>query len=60
VKDLRTVQLALRLTFPFLRGAQQARDLRTSLWSWWADQKMVAMMLLGKMGEEVKRVSEDS
>ncbi len=28
------------------------------LWSWWADQKMVAMMLLGKMGEEVRRVSE--
>jgi hypothetical protein len=27
------------------------------LWSWWADQKMVAMMLLGKMGEEVKKVS---
>ena len=26
------------------------------LWSWWADQKMVAMMLAGKMGEEVKRV----
>ena len=26
------------------------------LWSWWADQKMVAMMVVGKMGEEVKRV----
>ncbi len=27
------------------------------LWSWWADQKMVAMMLAGKMGEEVKKVA---
>ena len=25
------------------------------LWSWWADQKMVAMILMGKMGEEVRR-----
>jgi hypothetical protein len=27
------------------------------LWSWWADQKMVGMMLVGKMGEEVKKVA---
>lgn len=26
------------------------------LWSWWADQKMVAMMLTGRMGEEVEKV----
>jgi hypothetical protein len=25
------------------------------LWSWWADQKMVALMLTGKMKEEVRR-----
>jgi hypothetical protein len=25
------------------------------LWSWWADQKMVALMLTGKMGDEVRR-----
>jgi hypothetical protein len=25
------------------------------LWSWWADQKMVALMLGGKMAEEVRR-----
>jgi hypothetical protein len=25
------------------------------LWSWFADQKMVAMMLSGKMGAEVRR-----
>jgi hypothetical protein len=25
------------------------------LWSWWADQKMVALMLSGKMTEEVRR-----
>jgi len=29
------------------------------LWSWWADQKMVAMMLAGKMGEEVKRAMNE-
>jgi hypothetical protein len=29
------------------------------LWSWLADQKMVAMVLTGKMNEEVKRCSED-
>ena len=28
------------------------------LWSWWADQKMVAMMLIGKMSQEVQRASE--
>jgi hypothetical protein len=25
------------------------------LWSWWADQKMVALMLTGRMREEVRR-----
>jgi hypothetical protein len=25
------------------------------LWSWWADQRMVALMLAGKMSDEVKR-----
>jgi len=25
------------------------------LWSWWADLKMVALMLTGKMSEEVRR-----
>ena len=25
------------------------------LWSWWADQKMVALMLAGKMNDEVQR-----
>jgi hypothetical protein len=32
------------------------------LWSWWADQKMVGMMMMGKMGEEVRKcrtASED-
>lgn len=29
------------------------------LWSWWADQKMVAMMIVGKMGEEVMRARAD-
>src|ERR1700688_4033788 len=27
------------------------------LWSWWADQKMVGMMLVGKMGEEVQKAA---
>ena len=25
------------------------------LWSWWADQRMVFLMLIGKMGDEVRR-----
>ncbi len=29
------------------------------LWSWLADQKMVAMVLTGKMNEELKRCSEN-
>jgi hypothetical protein len=29
-------------------------------YSWWADQKMVAMMLMGKMSEEVKRAQADA
>jgi hypothetical protein len=29
------------------------------LWSWWADQKMVAMMIAGKMGEEVQKARGD-
>ena len=28
--------------------------------SWWADQKMVALMLVGKMGEEVRRAANVS
>ena len=28
------------------------------LWSWLADQKMVALMFVGKMGEEVRRCAE--
>ena len=28
------------------------------LWSWLADQKMVALMLAGRMGEEVRRCAE--
>jgi hypothetical protein len=30
------------------------------LWSWWADQKMVGLMLVGKMSEEVKRLAAKS
>jgi len=25
------------------------------LWSWWADQKMVGLMMVGRMGEEVRK-----
>ena len=28
------------------------------LWSWWADQKMVALMISGRMNEEVRRCAE--
>jgi hypothetical protein len=29
------------------------------LWSWWADQRMVALILVVKMGEEVRRYAEN-
>src|SRR5215469_158801 len=29
------------------------------LWSWWADQKMVALMLTGKMSDEVRRCASE-
>ena len=28
------------------------------LWSWWADQKMVALMLTGKTGDEARRCAD--
>jgi hypothetical protein len=28
------------------------------LWSWWADQRMVFLMLLGRMTDEVRRCAE--
>jgi hypothetical protein len=28
------------------------------LWSWWADQKMVGLMMVGKMTQEVEKASE--
>lgn len=28
------------------------------LWSWWADQKMVGMMIVGRMGEEVRKAGK--
>jgi hypothetical protein len=27
------------------------------LWSWWADQRMVGMMIVGKMADEVRKVT---
>jgi len=29
------------------------------LWSWWADQKMVGMMIVGKMGEEIRKMQHE-
>ena len=29
------------------------------LWSWWADQRMVFLTLVGKMSDEVKRCAEE-
>ena len=28
------------------------------LWSWWADQKMVGMMMVGKMGSEARKARQ--
>ena len=29
------------------------------LWSWWADQRMVFLMVIGRMGAEVRRYSDN-
>jgi hypothetical protein len=29
------------------------------LWSWWADQRMVFLMVIGRMGAEVRRYSNN-
>jgi hypothetical protein len=29
------------------------------LWSWWADQRMVALILTGRMSAEVRRAAQD-
>jgi hypothetical protein len=30
------------------------------LWSWWADQRMVFLMLTGRMGDEVRRWTKET
>ncbi len=30
------------------------------LWSWWADQRMVFLTLIGRMGDEVRRCTEET
>jgi hypothetical protein len=30
------------------------------LWSWWADQRMVALMLAGRMGQELRKYCSQS
>jgi hypothetical protein len=30
------------------------------LWSWWADQRMVFLTIIGRMGEEVRKYSGSS
>jgi hypothetical protein len=52
------VPYALAWISHFLIEHNRPATLEHPLWSWWADQKMVAMMLVGKMGEEVKRASQ--
>ncbi len=48
------VSYALTWIWHFFVEHNQPATLEHSLWSWWADQKMVALMLSGKMGEEVR------
>ena len=53
---------ALAWTGHFLVEHNRPATFEHPLWSWWADQKMVGMMLAGKMSQEVRKVGgkEDS
>ena len=49
------VSYALAWTSHFFVEHNRPATFEHPLWSWWADQKMVALMLSGKMAEEVRR-----
>jgi hypothetical protein len=51
------VPYALAWISHFFIGHNKPATFNHPLWSWRADQKMVGLMLLGKMSEEVKRVN---
>ncbi|HEY6264640.1 MAG TPA: DUF962 domain-containing protein [Candidatus Acidoferrum sp.] len=54
------VSYALAWISHFLVEHNRPATFEHPLWSWWADQRMVALMLTGKMGEEVRRCAAAS
>jgi hypothetical protein len=52
------VSYALAWISHFFVEHNRPATLEHPLWSWWADQKMVALMLTGKMSDEVRRCAE--
>ena len=53
------VSYALAWLSHFLLEHNKPATFEHPLWSWWADQRMVFLMFIGKMGEEVKRFTTD-
>ena len=50
---------ALAWTSHFLLERNKPVSFEHPLWSWWADQRMVFLMVLGRMGREVRRYAVD-
>src|SRR2546423_4700508 len=61
-------RIALALVVPYALawaahlGIERNRPvtLRHPVWSWWADQRMVFLMIVGRMGDEVRRYTTSS
>ena len=53
------VSYALAWLSHFLLEHNKPATFEHPLWSWWADQRMVFLMFIGKMGEEVKKFTTD-
>ena len=49
------VSYALAWLSHFLVEHNRPTTFEHPLWSWWADQRMVFLTLIGRMGEEVKK-----
>jgi hypothetical protein len=49
------VPYALAWISHFFLEHNQPATFEHPLWSWWADQRMVFLMVIGRMGDEVRR-----
>jgi hypothetical protein len=53
------IPYALAWTSHFFLEHNKPATFEHPLWSWWADQKMVFLTLIGRMGAEVQRSTLD-